>query len=335
MVVADLNKSGQKRNLSANEISSGPHKKHCKIAPKLELSNVSTDSCSQTSWLSSSQSSALDTADLRSQLSHLKFVDSGIEMSSSLQSTDADSCTDKSSNAIHGLPKPMMYTELRRKKRTPRKSKRKQKLPSPFRGNPSGSDIAVLSVSSSQVSESSIGDILAGIERDLSSQDKLLLRTPPHDKDLMTSTPLKDTLDSLSWISPIHGIASDEAANANNHFGRDLFTPPPENGNKTSTPLEGKLNTPELQTPTKQAIRAAVLKAQCSPPLGSLQSFGLAGLTPLKSPAASAGVASPDALHNSSFTKLFGDFHLESMIDDANIDIANFSFSAFQDGAIN
>ena len=314
----------QKRNLSASsETCSGPKKKQVKIAPKIDLGNFFNDSGSQSSWLSNSSlsssrlnslaSPSLDGSDLRAQLSNLNF-DSGIELSTADQDTK---------------PTP--------KRTTPRKSRRKQKLPSSIKVETETiideRAVHVDAISNTiSIGESGIGDILAGIEKDLSSPAKMLLRTPPQD-DLITSTPFKDTLNSPSWISPIRGITP--GGGHRNHLShRDLYTP---NTNKTSTPMDAMLGTPDsnVRTPSKIALNTPYSAFEVSPTLKTeaspqLQVFGMNGLTPLKSPFAHHG-SSPE-LGNSSFTRLFGDFHLDNvMMDDPNIDVGNFSFSAFPD----
>ena len=136
--MAEGSNAGTKRSGSPMDTSGGPYRKQIKIAPKI-LSNRSNvnqpsrpSSCapshsasrasmeSPTSSLSSSYSQSLDTTELQSQLSGIRF-DSGIDMKSLSDlstSSELSSSQEKPVKVKPGLPKPKMYKSRRPRKRS-------------------------------------------------------------------------------------------------------------------------------------------------------------------------------------------------------------------------
>ena len=319
-------KSNLKRQVSPVH-SDGPVRKHVKIAAKVKVidDNVSAyNSSLGQSYLSSS----LDTSELRSQFSKIQ-VDSGIELSmlSGRETLSSESETSQAHSVQKGLPRPKLYGS----------SRRKQNLSAGIRTTPSsleksegkhkqseGTPILKLEKTPVGRGQSSlvaindgsqgINEILASIEKDLSTPMKHLLRTPPKevDKNLLTSTPFKGPLGSPLWMSPIHGL----------------------------TPIPGDLMEVAIVTPDLTAGVSASTSTPITPDNKLRRSPRLKGisLTPVRSP----GLNTPGHIsempnspfkdiNNQSFSKLMADFHLDSFIDDGiHLDVSNMSFSALQ-----
>ena len=347
LLVTEGSNSGVKRSGSPMEVSGQPHRKQVKIAPKI-LSNRSNtnqpsrpSSCapshtasrasmeSPTSSLSSSSlsySQSLDTTELQSQLSGIKF-DSGIDMKSlSDLSTSSElgssSSQEKPVEVKPGLPKPKMY-----------KNRRPRKDPHTDIRHDSSEKRLVLHKdttpeSSPVISKAENGgnwisnEMMASIEKEFSSPMRYLLETPPQfkkTKKYNTSTPTENTPESPgTWISPIHGLTPIDSEH-NPLLDSGTFTP----NDKMST------STPNRDGPSS---RGSKFSFNLSPKLGSLRDLGLPGLTPFKTPPKFMSSGSPDSsfnMSNQSFTKLLGEFHLDSVMDDGiPIDMGNLSFSA-------
>ncbi len=285
--------------------------------PSHAASRLSTES--PTSSLSNSSISycqSLDTTDLQSQLSSIKF-DSGVDVNSS---GELSSSQEKPADVRPGLPVPKMY-KSRRPRKDPhtdiRHDSSEKRLQLQKETTPDSSPVNQAVKASAAVSDA----VLASIEKNLSSPMKVLLQTPPqfkNKKKYNTSTPAENTPESpVSWISPIHGltpITGDE----NTLLDSGIFTPKDKMSTSTPDRLGGST------------------KASKSPKLGSLRDLGLPGLTPLKTPPRVAGSGSPDSsfsMSNQSFNKLLGEFHLDSVMMDDGIPMSmgNLSFSALED----
>ncbi len=298
---------------------------------------------SPTPSLSSSQLSytqSLDTTDLQSQLSGMKF-DSGVDLrtfSDTSMNSDLTGSQESSVEVKPGLPKPKMYNKSRRPRKDPHKNIRqdssekrlgieKQVTPE---GSPAHPDPGIGDTVSSVLGDMDPGlgdtissDILSSIEKDFSSPMRCLLQTPPQfkDKKKYTSTPTDINPGSPSWISPIHGLTPIMGED-NPLLDSGIFTP----NIKLST------STPEH---AGSSTRSRTSTIGVSPKLGSLRDLGLPGYTPFKTPPKYFAEGSPDIsfnISNQSFTKLLGEFHLDSMDEDGlPVDMGNLSFSALQD----
>ncbi len=308
----------------------GPVKKQVKIAPKVNILSRRTPSFNRSmpsatnclditlpashtacaSLSSSHGASSLDTTDLQHQLSAIKFADSGIDLgksSSDLSSSEVPNSIERPKIEQQGLPRPKMY---RHKK--PRKEKQECRQDSSEKEK---------SIFLGQESESNLRSIVANIEKNFTSPMRILLKTPTKHKQsegvLRTSTPCRDVPHSPgSWISPIKGL-----------------TPGSED---KLLDIDSGFLTPEAKiTLGLTSCSSGKSKSSGSPTLGSLRELGLPGLTPLKTPLGGIVIGhSPDNslnLSNQSFSKLLGEFHLDSMMEDGlAVDIANISWSALQ-----
>ena len=332
---------GTKRLGSPMDTGGQPNRKQIKIAPKILSTRCASiqpsrpSSCapshtasrasmeSPTSSLSSSYSQSLDTTELQSQLSGIKF-DSGIDMKSLSDlstSSELSSSQEKPVEVKPGLPKPKMYktrrprkdphTDIRHDSSEKRLALDKETTPESSPGNQMDSQESV------RISSA----MLASIEKEFSSPMRILLQTPPQfkkQKKYNTSTPTENTPESPgSWISPIHGLTPISSED-NPLLDSGIFTP----NDKMST-----------STPNRDGRSS--FSFNLSPRLGSLRDLGLPGLTPLKTPPKFLSSGSPDSslnMSSHSFTKLLGEFHLDSVMEDGiPIDMGSLSFSALED----
>ena len=357
-------KPGVKRTASP-EVAYSSKRKQIKIAPKVDYGSLTDQQ--PVLWQNYSNNSvySLDSSDLQSQFSHsIRFLDSGFASLSENSTQDVSSSQDNTGYSLHresssealaqsckaALPD-LSNVEIKQQKSSIRRGKRKRKSPhSSLLSSPSNGN--VVNLSDSRLSDTGISDILASIEKDLSSPARRLLKTPTKTDNLFTSTPVKDGLDSPSWISPIRGFLTTD----NGDLHSSLFTPPDKNKDKkTSTPLEKQTTPDEKPVSTTQTLEESTNVSQResqdgalsgikqplqrSPKLGSLRGLGVVGLTPLKSPGGrrvlGGSLNSPstngldDGEETLSFGKLLNDMHLDSIIEDGMQDMANLSFSQF------
>ena len=274
------------------EIDEGTKKKQVKIAPKIDLSSfgIFNDSNSQSSILSSSNmsSSQVNCAGYRTVSECLRNNGDLRSNLSHFNIGDSGIDTENSVRFEQSMDtKNFAATEERSRKITPRKSRRKQKFPKNEEEEP---------FESCFTEDSGIEGILHGVKSSLRSPVRVVLRTPPKATDLST-------------FSPITGFSPDGMKN--------LFTPPPQNKNKYSTPYTfDNLNTPKnkMQTPSKcppnthcsnfSSIGASpALKSNSS--LGNIPMYEMNG-----SPYLHQG-GSPEGLGNS--FNLASDFTLDNM----------------------
>ncbi len=254
----------------------------------------------------------------------MKF-DSGVDLrtfSDSSMNSDMASSQEQSAEVKPGLPKPKMYHKNRRPRKDPHKNIRQdsseKRLGIEKQVTPEGSPVQ----QDPGLGDTISSDVLSSIEKDFSSPMRCLLQTPPQfkDKKKYTSTPTETNPGSPSWISPIHGLTPIMGED-NPLLDSGIFTP----NIKLST------STPEHISSSTHSRSSTNSR---SPKLGSLRDLGLPGLTPGKSPKFLVE-GSPDIsfnISNQSFTKLLGEFHLDSMDEDGlPVDMGNLSFSALQD----
>lgn len=340
-VYAANSRCGNGKRSASPSMTQGPKSKQIKIAPKLDLSGLTEQ---QKLWLS--HTANIDTFELQTPLSFCGSVDSGIA------SLSENSCQEfANSSSLADVSNAWTLPNLHRVTAKP-KNKRKRKSPhnSLIQSSPDGGGHLV------KKDEGGINDILANIEKELSSPARKLLNTPPkqhlattasskenvpttpttglQQNNLFTSTPFKQNLDSPSWISPIRGFFLTDDGD----FNPSIFTPSDAHilHKKTSTPLDGQVAPAALRTPPigeeSDVFRgiSTVVSPDKSPKLRALRNLTLTGLTPLKSPNKKGNGGSPGGLpveEGSSFGKLLGDLHLDSIIDEGISDMANMSFS--------
>ena len=224
---------------------------------------------------------------------------------SDLSSSDLPSSQERPKPESVGLPKPRMY---RHKK--PRKEKQE------CRQDSSEKEKSIL-LGQDDV-DNNMQSVIAKIENNFTSPMRVLLKTPDKPKEgaVRTSTPCRNMPNSPgAWISPIKGL-----------------TPGSE---EKLLDLDSGFLTPEAKMHLMGSDSSEKSNKSGSPNLGlgSLREFGLPGLTPLKTPLGAALYITEDSpngslnLSNQSFTKLLGDFHFDSMMEEG---LANISWSALQ-----
>ena len=265
--------------------------------------------------------------------------------------------TDYLPNQSQGLPRPKMYNK-RKCKLIPKVQKEEGVVDSLPSCNAMGNIIQQCDDTipdQESFSDSGIQELLASVANDFPSPLRALLQTPPK-SDLNKGevySPNNSSTPDYILVSPIHGSGSESSRRGLEKAGGFFFTPdseercsnslkrtkltPPKLTDplafthlKSSTPYHSDAS-PKLKdsTPFKLGSPSLCFKnsSDKSPGLGSLQGLGLQGLTPLKSPQRSCSDSPESGFSNQSFTKLFGGFHLDSMLEDSiNIDVADLNF---------
>lgn len=298
-----------KRIGAASEAPGAPQRKQLKVARKASIltrrSSFTNSYSSQYNRPIAPATNCVSDSMDQSTLALSTSFDSAFRDSTSI---DSSGSFEGSSTIISGLPRPKIF---RHKK--PRKEKQQCRLDSGEKEKSQPQE--------SSVSDTGYHEIIASIEKDFISPLKGFLQTPVKEGDsVLTSTPFHNSGKSLGvWISPPKGFTTGTEEHA--MFMSGFFSPSGKGPAHQTTQNSGSPSTGPLS-------------------VGSLRELGLPGFTPLKNRRPSveaehsqANDDSPNTslnLSNQSFTRLIGDFHLDSMMEDglAAVDITGLLFES-------
>ena len=192
-------KSSLKRNLSPEDAAEGSCCKQVKInmyTDPLKAKSEEWTSSSKSPSVTSNLGNSLDTSDLQHQFSQIKF-DSGIDLHTDISSLSetAGSLDRSCSSSIsrRGLPRPRLYHGTRSRGCASESGER-----TPSSDGDASCEKSLMPLNENSPSGVGLQDILASIEKDLSTPMRRLLQTPPKsaDKSLLTSTPFRGVFGS-------------------------------------------------------------------------------------------------------------------------------------------